>query len=54
MKNYYCGYENDKAAYDAREKMIEETTPEPTPQNEGACEWSVFRSAIWTSEQATS
>ena len=40
---YYCGMESDREAYDAREEMIEATTPEPTP--------SVFAENVWASGQ---
>lgn len=44
--NYYCGMVSDQEAYDARETMIEATTPEPTP--------SVFAENVWVSGQPTS
>lgn len=57
---YYCGMEADREAYEAREAMIEETTPAPTPEGELDCkreatprsegyEWNAFRAAIWAS-----
>lgn len=61
---YYCGMETDREAYDAREEMIEETTPAPTPEGYEALvrefkreatprsegyEWNAFRAAIWAS-----
>lgn len=29
---YYCGMEFDRAAYDAREELIEARVPAPTPE----------------------
>ena len=45
---YYCGMESDREAYDAREEMINATTPEPTPQDEGE---NVFAQNVWASDK---